>query len=69
MKQWLVDFLAVSSDEDATVFTITVWHVWKARNTVCNSENLFHPNVIAELAEGYVKMALLHLFKPPTSHV
>jgi hypothetical protein len=68
MKQWLFDFLDDASDEYATIFTITAWHVWEARNAIRNGENTVHPKVIAERAKDYVQMVLLYLFKPPTSH-
>ena len=68
IKQWLFDFLDGVTDEDATVFTITAWHIWEARNAVRNGENLTHPNRVAEKVKTYVQMALMHLFKSPTSH-
>ena len=68
MKQWLFDFLSTATEDEATIFTITVWHVWEARNSVRNGEKQVHPKIIAEKAKAYVQMALLHLFKPPTSH-
>ena len=68
IKQWLFDFLDGATDEDATVFTITAWHIWEARNAVRNGENLTHPNRVAEKVKTYVQMALMHLFKSPTSH-
>lgn len=68
MKQWLFDFLSTATEDEATIFTITVWHVWEARNSVRNGEKQVHPKIIAEKAKAYAQMALLHLFKPPKSH-
>jgi hypothetical protein len=48
MKQWLFDFLSTATEDEATIFTITVWHVWEARNSVCNGEKQFHPKKIEE---------------------
>ena len=69
IKQWLFDFLDDATDEDATVFTITTWHIWEARNAIRNGEKHIHPNRVAERAKAYAQMALLHLFKSPTSHM
>ena len=69
IKQWLFDFLDGATDEEATVFTITAWHIWEARNAIRNGEKHIHPNRVAERAKAYAQMALLHLFKSPTSHM
>lgn len=34
IKQYLFDFLDDAKDDEATAFTITVWHIWEARNAV-----------------------------------
>ena len=31
-KQWLFDFLSRCSDQEATILTVSVWHIWEARN-------------------------------------
>ncbi|PVH33143.1 hypothetical protein PAHAL_9G577400, partial [Panicum hallii] len=53
MKQWLFDFLSTATEDEATIFTITVWHVWEARNSVRNGEKQVHPKIIAEKAKAY----------------
>jgi len=68
MKQWLFDFLDDASDNQKTTVTITVWHIWEARNAVRNGESRVHPKVIAEKAIAYTQMSLLHISKIPISH-
>jgi hypothetical protein len=29
-RQWLFDYLAAFTEEEATTMTITLWHIWKA---------------------------------------
>ena len=68
IRQWFFEFLAEASDEVLTILTITVWHIWEARNAVRNGESRVHPKVIAEKAIAYTQMSLLHISKIPTSH-
>lgn len=49
------------------LFTITVCHVRETRNAVHNGENPIHLKAIIERTKAYVQMALLHLFKQPTT--
>lgn len=42
-KQWLFNFLGRSSTQEATVFAVTMWHIWEARNGVRNDKGLLHP--------------------------
>lgn len=65
---WLFDFLATASEEKATILTVTLWHIWEARNAARNGESKVHPYTIAERVKIDVEMILLHLFEPPTSH-
>jgi hypothetical protein len=58
----------MASDEQATILTVTLWHIWEARNAVRNGENGIHRHIVAERAKIYVEMILLHLFKPPKDH-
>ena len=39
IRQWFFEFLAEASDEVLTILTITVWHIWEARNVVRNGES------------------------------
>jgi hypothetical protein len=47
-KQWLWEFLANASDEEATIFTLIIWHIWDNRNDVRNGEDIVHPCRIVE---------------------
>jgi hypothetical protein len=47
-QQWLWEFLANASDEEATIFTLIIWHIWDNRNGVRNGENFVHPIRIVE---------------------
>jgi len=67
-KHWLFDFLAVASEEEATILTVTLWHIWEARNSARNGEDVMHPQMIVEKVKVYVEMILLHIFKPSTYH-
>uniref|UniRef100_A0A8R7UKC8 Reverse transcriptase zinc-binding domain-containing protein n=1 Tax=Triticum urartu TaxID=4572 RepID=A0A8R7UKC8_TRIUA len=35
-KQWLFDFLSGCSDQEATVLTVAIWHIWEAQNVARN---------------------------------
>lgn len=63
-KQWLFDFLSRSTDRCATVMTVTIWHIWEARNCARNSGEVAHPRRTAAKVKAYVDMILLHLYKP-----
>uniref|UniRef100_A0A0A9H5A6 RNase H type-1 domain-containing protein n=1 Tax=Arundo donax TaxID=35708 RepID=A0A0A9H5A6_ARUDO len=43
--------------------TITLWHIWEARNGISQ----LHPYCIAEKIKAYAGMALLHLHTPKES--
>jgi len=61
IRHWLFDFLEAAEDHEATVFAITVWHIWESRNAVRNGENMMHPQSIAQRAVAYIEMFLLHV--------
>uniref|UniRef100_A0A8R7Q3G0 Reverse transcriptase zinc-binding domain-containing protein n=1 Tax=Triticum urartu TaxID=4572 RepID=A0A8R7Q3G0_TRIUA len=42
-KQWLFDYLSRCFDREATVMTVTIWHIWEARNTARNEPEAPHP--------------------------
>uniref|UniRef100_A0A8R7P8F8 Reverse transcriptase zinc-binding domain-containing protein n=1 Tax=Triticum urartu TaxID=4572 RepID=A0A8R7P8F8_TRIUA len=67
-KQWLFDFIDRASPEQSTVFAITVWHIWEARNAVRNGEGNIHPHRVASKIHAYVDLVLLHLFKTVAGH-
>jgi hypothetical protein len=48
------------SEEEATAFTIIIWHIWENRNATRNGENIIHPHRIAEKSKAYIQMLLLH---------
>jgi hypothetical protein len=68
IKQCLFDFLDEANDAEAIAFTITVWHIWEARNAARNGENMMHPHSIAERTKAYIEMVLMHSTKQPTPH-
>lgn len=43
-RQWLFNFPANSTEKEATQLTISFWHIWEARNVVCNGECEVHPH-------------------------
>lgn len=63
-RQWLFDFLQLSSDHAATVLTVTLWHIWEARNDTRNGIATPHPRCIAMKIKAYVELIFFHLFKP-----
>jgi hypothetical protein len=67
-KQWLFDYLANASDEEATSFTIIIWHIWENRNAVRNGENIIHPHRIAGKSKAYIQMFLLSDSVPNVSN-
>jgi hypothetical protein len=69
IKVWLFDFLARSNDHEKITLAVIVWHIWNARNAICNGETLPHPNSISMQINSYIEMILKHLFKPPTIRI
>jgi hypothetical protein len=61
-------FLDEANDDEAIAFTITVWHIWEARNAARNGENMMRPHSIAERTKAYIEMVLMHSTKQPTPH-
>ena len=61
IRQWFFEFLAEASDEVLRIFTITVWHIWEARNAVRNGESWVHPHCIVEKVEAFSYTCLNHL--------
>ncbi|XP_039791741.1 uncharacterized protein LOC120657488 isoform X2 [Panicum virgatum] len=61
---WLHTKSEAAEDHEATVFAITVWHIWESRNAVRNGENMMHPQSIAQRAVAYIEMFLLHVTQP-----
>ena len=56
--------LADCSEREASIFVITLWHIWEVRNAVRNGESEMHPFGIVEKLTAYVDMVLLHLYNP-----
>jgi hypothetical protein len=67
-RQWLFDYLAASTEEEAMTMTITLWHIWEARNGVRKGEGQLHPHCIVGKIQAYVDMVLLHNYKPIVSN-
>jgi hypothetical protein len=67
-KQLLWEFLANASDEEATIFTLIIWHIWENRNGVRNGENIVHPIRIVEknksIYSSGICIALMFLIFP-----
>jgi hypothetical protein len=61
--QWLFDFLLRSSDREATILAVTIWHVWEARNATRNEAIYHHSCVSVAKVRAYVEMILTHLYK------
>jgi len=57
-KQWLWEFLANASDEEATILTLIIWHIWDNRNGVRNGENIVHPFRIVEKIKAYIQVVM-----------
>jgi hypothetical protein len=66
-KAWVFDFLGRGDDKALVTMTVTIWHIWDARNTVRNDGQLKHPHSLAEHIKAYIDMILLHLFKQTTN--
>ena len=63
-RQWIFETLADCSEREASIFVISLWHIWEARNAVRNRESEMHPHCIVEKLIAYVDMVLLHLYNP-----
>jgi len=63
-RQWIFETLADCSEREASIFVISLWHIWEARNAVRNGESEMHPHCIVEKLIAYVDMVLLHLYNP-----
>lgn len=66
-RNWLLQWISKASDLHSTIFTVTVWHIWEARNAVQNGETFLHPNRIVQKIKAYVDLILQHTFKVRTS--
>jgi hypothetical protein len=64
-RQWLFDILLRSTDIQATAITITIWHIWEARNGARNDEGFLHPKRIVEKTRAYVDMVIEHCVNQP----
>lgn len=67
IRTWLLEWISEASDLHTTVFTVTVWYIWEARNAVRNGETFMHPNRFVEKINAYVDLILQHTFKIRTS--
>ncbi|XP_073363182.1 uncharacterized protein [Aegilops tauschii subsp. strangulata] len=62
-KQWLFDFLSSCSDQEATTITVSIWHIWEARNAARNEPMPPPPRRTAARAKAYIDLILQHLYK------
>ncbi|XP_073360453.1 uncharacterized protein [Aegilops tauschii subsp. strangulata] len=62
-KQWLFNLLERGSDRDISVITVTLWHIWEARNAARNEPEAPPPKRTAARARGYIDMIFQNLFK------
>lgn len=67
-SQWLFNFLPRANDLMSTVMTVTIWHIWEARNSARNDVEMPHPCRIAGKIIAYVDLIVQHLFKPVPDH-
>jgi hypothetical protein len=58
-RPWLFDALHHSSETQATTITLTIWHIWEARNGARNNERIIHPRRIVEK----IKAIYLHCYQ------
>ena len=63
-KQWIFELLGRCLDGDISVITVTLWHIWEARNGARNEPDPPHPKRTVARARAYVDMIFQHLFKP-----
>jgi hypothetical protein len=54
------------SDLELTTAMTAMWHIWDARNKVCEGENL--RQTIATKVKAYIEMITHHPYKPATTH-
>lgn len=50
------------------VMAVTIWHIWEARNSTRNNEELPNPVRTAFKITAYVDLIVKHLYKPVTEH-
>ena len=67
-KQWLFDFLARSSELQATMLTVGFWHIWEARNDKRNSEVKPCPVRSSGKSLAYVDLIRDNLFSSEPKH-
>jgi hypothetical protein len=67
-QQWIFEFLAGCTDREATIFVISLWHIWESRNVVRNGEREVHPHCLVEKILAYVNMVMLHMYDPVSSN-
>jgi ribonuclease HI len=63
-----LDFLNRATALEATILTVTLWHIWDARNQVREGESLMHPRSVAEKALAYIQMIATYLYKSNPDH-
>uniref|UniRef100_A0A0A8XVJ3 Reverse transcriptase zinc-binding domain-containing protein n=1 Tax=Arundo donax TaxID=35708 RepID=A0A0A8XVJ3_ARUDO len=66
--QWLFDFLARSTEQEATILAISFWRIWEARNGMRNGDGVVHPHCIAGKILAYGDMVLMHLYESAISN-
>jgi hypothetical protein len=63
MKRGYLIFLMKSSQNEATILTFILWHIWEARNGVREGQCQLHPYCVVQKIHAYAEMVLLHLYK------
>jgi ribonuclease HI len=53
---------------EAIAMLVTLWHIWDARNSAREGDQMVHPRVVADKVLAYIQMIATHLYKPPISH-
>jgi hypothetical protein len=67
-RVWTLDFLDRCNDMEATAMLVTLWHIWDARNSAREGDQMVHPRVVADKVLACIQMIATHLYKPSISH-
>jgi hypothetical protein len=60
----LFDFLAYTSDLEATTLAVGCWYIWEARNDSRNNGTMLDPNRTAARIIAYIETIIQHCYKP-----
>jgi hypothetical protein len=67
LETWIFEFLAKSADLDATVLTVSLRHMWDARNKIRKENCTICPSILVARIKAYIDMIVeISLFSSPT---